>query len=236
MKKVLMVLMVSGLLGAVAIAPAVASECGAKTGYEKKAREMSEDFQGKIAQLREEAKELSGDARDEVKAKIDRAQKEWDRASQDYGRMKDEKDSGVAEEAWEKMKSAASSASDSAEQAYNDAAVYLGLKSSQTDAEAKAKLEKRIDDYMDGFKKKLQAAREKAKDLPEDSRAEGKKLVDTLREKWSQAEKELARMKDKGSEAGEEAWKEIKSGMNSAIEELNQAYQSVEDFIDGESS
>ena len=60
MKKVLMVLMAAGLLGVVAIAPAVASECGAKAGYEKKAREMSEDFRKRITQLREEAKELRG--------------------------------------------------------------------------------------------------------------------------------------------------------------------------------
>lgn len=236
MKKVLMVLMAAGLLGVVAIAPAVASECGAKAGYEKKAREMSEDFRKRITQLREEAKELSGKARDEIETKIDRAQKEWDRAFKDYGRMKDEKKSGTTEKAWEKMKSAAAAAANSAEQAYNDAAVYLGLKSSQTDAEAKAGLEKRIDNYMDGFKNKLQAIRKNAKDLSADSRAEGKALVDTLREKWSRAEKELARMKAQGAAAGEEGWNEIKSAMSTAIEELNQAYQSVEDYLDGENS
>jgi uncharacterized protein YicC (UPF0701 family) len=236
MKRVVIMLMSAGLLAIWASAPVVADEHGDHSGYEKKARELSKDFESKIERLREEAKGLSGEARAEVEARIDRAQEKWDRAVKELNRMKAEQESAGTPGTWEKMKSTAASAYDQTQQAYNEAAVYLGLKSSQTDPEAKAELEKRIENYMEDLQTRLQAARQKAKDLPEDSRAEGKKLVETLREKWSRAEKELARMKDRGSAAGEEAWKEIKSGMSSALDELNRAYQSVEDYLDRKSS
>jgi len=159
MKRVVIMLMSAGLLATWAIAPVVADEHGDQSGYEKKTRELSKDFESKIERLREEAKGLSGEARAEAEARIDRAQEKWDRAVKELNRMKAEQESADAPGTWEKMKSTAASAYDQTQQAYNEAAVYLGLKSSQTDPEAKAELEKRIENYMEDLRTRLQAAR-----------------------------------------------------------------------------
>ncbi len=223
-----------GLTGMLVSASAGAAECGTRGKYEKKAEAISENFGQKIERLREEAKGLTGEARAQAEAKIERAQEKWDEARRDLSRMKPGDDeSGMAEKSWEKMKSMTRSGYQSAEEAYNEAAVYLGLKASQADPEAKAELEKRIENYMDSLKNRLQSAREAAKELPEESRAEAEKLVLTVREKWEGAEKELSRMREAGASAGQDTWNEIKEEMSDALDELNRAYQSASDYLWG---
>ncbi len=80
---------------------------------------------------------------------------------------------------------------------------------------------------------RLQAAREAAKELPEESRAEAEKLIRTVRERWEGAEKELSRMREAGASAGQDTWNELKKEMSTALDELNRAYQSASDYLWG---
>ncbi len=260
MRRLATMLCLIGLTGLLTSGSAGAAEHGSHGSYEKKAEASSENFEKKIESLKEEAKGLTGEARAEAEAKIERAQEKWDAACRARDRMKpgDPKSgmmmkeksgmmmeeesgmmhqaSGMAGKSWEKMKSMTQSGYAAAAEAYNEAAVYLGLKASQTDPEGKAELEKRIENYLASLKNRLQSAQEAAEELPEDSRAEAEKLVGSVQEKWDRAEKELARMRKAGAEAGQDAWSGLKDEMSTALDELNRTYRSAADYLWGESS
>ncbi len=237
MRRLTTMLFLIGLTGIFVSGMAGADEHGSRRAAEKKAEEISENFEKRIARLEEEASGLTGEARAEAEARIERAREKGAAVRRDLVRMKQGDDeSGMAEKSWDQMKAMTRSGYEAAEEAYNEAAVYLGLKASQADPEGRAELAKRIENYMGSLTNRLQSARESAKELPGDSRAEAEKLVVTVREKWDRADQELARMKDAGAEAGQDAWSGLKDEMSAALDELNRAYRSAADFLWGEGS
>ncbi len=227
MKRLAVVLILTGLLGAFVHAPANAIMHGER--QDRETRTILRDLESGIERLRSEARELGDRIRPEVEEMLGRAEENLASAVEYLdGIREDDPD--------EEAKAAARRAVEEAEHAYNVAAVHLGLKSDQPEPEQRAELGKRIETLMASFEKRIKGAEERAGEISEERREEAERLIASAREEWDKAREAMTRLTEDGEDASETVWEDLKEGMGSSLDTLSRTYQSAADYLEEETS
>jgi DNA repair exonuclease SbcCD ATPase subunit len=189
-----------------------------KKAYQEQVAARLEDYDKRLDELKAMAMTMRDQARTRINQKMELLQKKVASAYQKLDELKIATDN-----AWEGSKSRMDSALAELENAYQETNKEVKDASEESLAymqHQRDEYQKQIEAQLKEYDQKLDELEVKARTVKQGTKALFNQKIDALREKQRTAHDEL----DKLSTATGKAWEDLKSGMDTAMEDLAKAY------------